>query len=185
MSLKVQDGNALRERKIAVPKRTATVKTRGNTLAVCDENAPKLPRKTSNDLKTSQGLQPDRIQATEPRPASSRATIRPDNPPKPLDLEDIDADEGDYLEFCSVYVKRIYDHLFENESKFTVRADFLKGHPEVVPKMRILLIEWLLALQDRFKLLQDTLLLSVSIMDRTLSATSIKIDRANFQLLGE
>lgn len=181
MSLQLLDENALRDRKATVVEKTATVRT----LAVCDENAENPPRKTPKDPKACQAAKSGRTEAAESQPKPTQPSIRRDNPPAPCDLEDIDADDSDYLEFCSVYVKSIYDHLFESETKFAVRADFLRSHPEVIPRMRMCLIEWLVTLQNRFKLLQDTLLLSVSIMDRTLSSRCIKINRANFQLLGK
>lgn len=51
--------------------------------------------------------------------------------------------------------------------------------------MRMILVEWLVSLQARFKLLQETLLMTVSILDRYMSETNMEVSRSKFQLVGK
>lgn len=50
-----------------------------------------------------------------------------------------------------------------------IRADYMKGY-EITPNMRALLVDWLVQVHSRFQLLQETLYLTVAILDRFLQA---------------
>lgn len=62
---------------------------------------------------------------------------------------------------------------------------YLSKHTSLRPHMRMILIEWLVSLQSRYKLLQETLLMTVSILDRFMSDTSFEVSRSKFQLVGK
>lgn len=49
----------------------------------------------------------------------------------------------------------------------TVRANYMQGY-EITDGMRALLIDWLVQVHSRFQLLQETLYLTVAILDRFL-----------------
>lgn len=61
---------------------------------------------------------------------------------------------------------------------------YLSKHPTLRPHMRMILVEWLVSLQQRFGLLQETLLMGVSVLDRFMSNTSYEVSRNKFQLVG-
>ena len=182
MSLRLQDTNVPRDQEAARSKRPAHAKssTKGQALLVSDGNVETRERKASKELDACGGAVPERGEATKPR-----TKVGLDNQCPPANVENIDADDGDYLEFCHDYLRSIYDHLFNHEAQFPVKKDYLSQHEGLSPKMRMILIQWLVSLQGRFRLLQDTLLLSISILDRVLSMASIKVRRADFQLVGE
>lgn len=48
-----------------------------------------------------------------------------------------------------------------------VRADYMTGY-DITPRMRALLIDWLVQVHFKFQLLQETLYLTVAILDRFL-----------------
>lgn len=48
-----------------------------------------------------------------------------------------------------------------------VRANYMQGY-EITERMRALLIDWLVQVHSRFQLLQETLYLTVAILDRFL-----------------
>ena len=52
------------------------------------------------------------------------------------------------------------------ESTQSIRADYLSGQTEVIPKMRAVLIDWLVGVHLQFHLLQETLYTTVAILDR-------------------
>ncbi|KAJ8407761.1 hypothetical protein AAFF_G00268050 [Aldrovandia affinis] len=84
-----------------------------------------------------------------------------------LDIPDVDLDDADNALVCSEYVKDIYSYLRHVEGTQAVRPQYLEGR-EVTANMRALLIDWLVQVQKRFQLLQETLFMTVAILDRFL-----------------
>lgn len=107
-------------------------------------------------------------------------------------IRDVDADDYDNPMLCSEYVKEIYKYLRQLEVIFfttqiapisvvcsplspglslqveqNVRASFLQGH-EVTGNMRAILIDWLVQVNLKFRLLQETMYMTVGIIDRFL-----------------
>jgi len=105
-------------------------------------------------------------------------------------IEDIDAADGDNPQLCAEYVKDIYEYLRLLEREYAVKADYLsapagsKSKPEINGKMRAILIDWLIQVHQRFSLLQETLYLTVAILDRYLSHRCGDIKRKKLQLVG-
>jgi len=87
----------------------------------------------------------------------------------------------DYL--AGHYVEKVYDYLRYLEHKHAIEPRYLDGHPEVNPKMRSILVDWLVQVHKRFKLVPDTLYLTVGILDRYLSNCE-KISKNEMQLIG-
>ena len=85
-------------------------------------------------------------------------------------------------DLVSDYVSEIYSHLSDLETRSTIKPRFLQGH-QVTPWMRAVLVDWLVQVHQRFSLLQESLLLTVGILDRALQADK-HITRDNLQLLG-
>ncbi|XP_003739362.1 G2/mitotic-specific cyclin-B [Galendromus occidentalis] len=141
---------------------------------------------TSHVLKaTKPKLQPASLKQTVvevPKPAPKSVQI--DKIPLPIDMVDIDEDDMEHLEFSSVYVKDIYQYLFKIEGQNAAHPQYLQKHPTLRAHMRMILVEWLVSLQARFKLLQETLLMTVSILDRYMSETDMEVSRSKFQLVG-
>jgi len=105
-------------------------------------------------------------------------------------IEDIDAADGDNPQLCAEYVKDIYEYLRQLELQYAVQADYLaapagsKTKPEINGKMRAILIDWLIQVHQRFSLLQETLYLTIAILDRYLSHRCGEIKRKKLQLVG-
>merc|ERR1712235_192026 len=87
----------------------------------------------------------------------------------------------DYL--VGHYVEKVYDYLRYLEHKHAIEPRYLDGHPEVNPKMRSILVDWLVQVHKGFKLVPDTLYLTVGILDRYLSNCE-KISKNEMQLIG-
>ncbi|XP_076761496.1 G2/mitotic-specific cyclin-B-like [Xylocopa sonorina] len=99
-----------------------------------------------------------------------------------LAVEDIDeADKGN-PSLVSIYSNDIYEYLRSLESMYPVSKGYLSGQ-EVTPKMRSVLVDWLVEVHQQFHLLQETLYLTVAIIDRFLQAFR-SIDRKRLQLVG-
>ena len=65
-----------------------------------------------------------------------------------------------------------------------VKADYLAEQTEILPKMRSVLIDWLIGVHLQFHLLQETLYTTVAILDRYLQHDVKKISRSKLQLVG-
>ncbi|KAK3912349.1 G2/mitotic-specific cyclin-B [Frankliniella fusca] len=98
------------------------------------------------------------------------------------DFEDVDkADESNPL-LVANYAFEIYEYLLSLEDKFPIRENFLEGQ-QVAPRMRTVLVDWLVDVQLQYHLLQETLYLAVSILDRYLQAVPT-VPKKYLQLVG-
>ena len=83
------------------------------------------------------------------------------------------------------YINIIYYNLLKEEDKGIlpqVEYDYMKNQKEINDKMRSILIDWIIDVHFKFGFTDETLFMTVSIIDRYLTVTQIK--RSNFQLLG-
>ncbi|KAI1235076.1 G2/mitotic-specific cyclin-B2, partial [Lamprotornis superbus] len=96
-------------------------------------------------------------------------------------VEDIDAEDWENPQLCSDYVKDIYLYLRELELQQSVRPHYLDGRM-TNGRMRAILVDWLVQVHSRFRLLQETLYMCVAIMDRFLQ--SYPVPRKKLQLVG-
>lgn len=54
-----------------------------------------------------------------------------------------------------------------------IRANYMEGY-EITERMRALLVDWLVQVHSRFQLLQETLYLTVAILDRFLQVRTTR-----------
>lgn len=95
---------------------------------------------------------------------------------------DIDKDDKDNPQLVSEYVNEIYDYMRDLERKFNVGKRYLDGK-DINGRMRGILIDWLVQVHNRFHLLQETLYLTVGILDRFLQKVET-VARKKLQLVG-
>lgn len=96
--------------------------------------------------------------------------------------EDIDNDHSD-PQMCTTYATDIYAHLRMAEMKRRPSANFMESmQQDINPSMRGILVDWLVEVAEEYKLVPDTLYLTVSCIDRYLSAHVVT--RQRLQLLG-
>ncbi|XP_031179495.1 G2/mitotic-specific cyclin-B2-like isoform X2 [Sander lucioperca] len=98
-----------------------------------------------------------------------------------LTVQDVDEQDSDLPQLCSEYVKDIYNYLHVLEVQQAVRANYMQGY-EITERMRALLIDWLVQVHSRFQLLQETLYLTVAVLDRFLQVQPVS--RRKLQLVG-
>ena len=99
-------------------------------------------------------------------------------------VEDVDADDAGNPELVVEYVNDIYAYLRQLERAQCVKADYLAGQTEVRPKMRAVLVDWLVGVHLQFHLLQETLYTTVAILDRFLQVEVDSVSRNKLQLVG-
>ncbi|XP_027870821.1 G2/mitotic-specific cyclin-B2 [Xiphophorus couchianus] len=174
----------------AAPRRAALGEITNNTGTLADTKRTRSSKKSS---KPSCSQNPKWIpevaaRVTEPLPAL------PEDPSLEVERElcrafsetllpVLDVDEQDVAEpqLCSHYVKDIYAYLQSLEVQQAIRADYLKGS-EVTAAMRAILVDWLIQVHSRFQLLQETLYLTVAVLDRFLQVQPVS--RRKLQLAG-
>lgn len=96
-------------------------------------------------------------------------------------VRDVDADDHDNPMLCSEYVKDIYKYLRQLEVEQNVRPSYLLGQ-EVTGNMRAILIDWLVQVSLKFRLLQETMYMTVGIIDRFLQ--DHPVPKKQLQLVG-
>ncbi|KAI3682308.1 hypothetical protein L1987_82204 [Smallanthus sonchifolius] len=100
---------------------------------------------------------------------------------KPKNIIDIDAQDVNNELAAVEYVEDIYKFykLVENETKVN---DYMHSQPEVNDKMRAILIDWLIEVHNKFELTNETLYLTINIVDRFLAAETVA--RRELQCVG-
>ncbi|XP_075049601.1 G2/mitotic-specific cyclin-B1-like isoform X2 [Mixophyes fleayi] len=89
-----------------------------------------------------------------------------------ISVKDVDADDADNPMLCSDYVTDIYTYLRTLEAEQPIRPHYLKGQ-EITGKMRAILVDWLVQVHLKFKLLQETMFMTVAIMDQFLQVNPV------------
>ncbi|XP_030044580.1 G2/mitotic-specific cyclin-B2 isoform X3 [Microcaecilia unicolor] len=98
-----------------------------------------------------------------------------------LNVEDIDVGDSSKPQLCSEYVKDIYVYLRNLEAQQRVYPRYLEG-TEINERMRTILVDWLVQVHSRFLLLQETLYMSIAVLDRFLQVQPVS--RKKLQLAG-
>uniref|UniRef100_A0A8C5LGN2 Cyclin B2 n=1 Tax=Jaculus jaculus TaxID=51337 RepID=A0A8C5LGN2_JACJA len=96
-------------------------------------------------------------------------------------VEDIDNEDWENPQLCSDYVKDIYQYLRQLEVLQSITPRFLEGR-DINGRMRAILVDWLVQVHSKFRLLQETLYMCVAIMDRFLQVQPVS--RKKLQLVG-
>ncbi|OMH78939.1 G2/mitotic-specific cyclin-4 [Zancudomyces culisetae] len=105
---------------------------------------------------------------------------------KPITLEEIKAFESDVDEFDTTLVPAFADDIFmymkELENKMLPDSDYMDHQTELTWGMRAILVDWLVQVHAKFRLANETLFLTINIMDRFLSTRAIPSEKV--QLVG-
>ena len=73
------------------------------------------------------------------------------------------------------FAQEVYQSMLEMEPQFAVDFEYLaKSQTEVKDTSRGFLVEWIIDVHRKFRLLPETLYVTVSIIDRYLSLVQIK-----------
>lgn len=99
-------------------------------------------------------------------------------------MKDIDRAHVNDPEYCTKYVAEIYKHLRETEQTRRPSAAYMEDgtQQDINSQMRSILVDWLVEVAEEYKLVSDTLYLSVNYIDRVLS--KFQVQRSRLQLVG-
>ncbi|WPG99586.1 A/B/D/E cyclin [Acrodontium crateriforme] len=98
------------------------------------------------------------------------------------DAKDLDEEDMDDPLMVAEYVHEIFEYMQQLEISTLPNPDYMDNQGELEWKMRGILVDWLLEVHTRFRLLPETLFLAVNIIDRFLSTKVVQLDR--LQLVG-
>ncbi|ORX90513.1 hypothetical protein K493DRAFT_230414 [Basidiobolus meristosporus CBS 931.73] len=90
-------------------------------------------------------------------------------------------DKGD-IGMVSEYSDDIFMYMKELELKMLPSDNYMEHQPELEWRMRRILLDWIIQVHERFRMLPETLYLCVNYIDRFLSVKEISIDK--LQLVG-
>lgn len=118
----------------------------------------------------------------EVEPSHAAKKIRTKEPAARLPHNDLDDEDADDPLMVSEYVNEIFDYLRELEPATQPNPDYMDHQDDLQWKMRGILVDWLIEVHTRFRLLPETLFLAVNIVDRFLSSKVVMLDK--LQLVG-
>jgi cyclin B len=126
--------------------------------------------------------------AGPPPSSSGAAAARRPHPFLPADpprgpLPDIDAPDRHNPMAAADYADALYSHYRRAERQFRVDPSYMRlVQRDVNEKMRAILVDWLVEVHLKFKLMPETLFLTTSLIDRFLACTPVS--RKRLQLVG-
>lgn len=94
---------------------------------------------------------------------------------------DIDSADADNPQLFSAYVRQIYAYMWQLERRYRISPHFLQAK-SVTAKMRAVLIDWLIQVHAKFRLLQETMYLCVYLIDAYLERQNVS--KMQLQLVG-
>lgn len=96
--------------------------------------------------------------------------------------DDIDERDSDDPLCATSYVQDMYEHFRSKEVSTSVRPVYMEDQQYINERMRSILVDWLVEVHLKFKLVPETLYLTVNIIDRYLAKT--EVSRPKLQLVG-
>ncbi|KAJ3034569.1 G2/mitotic-specific cyclin [Rhizophlyctis rosea] len=98
------------------------------------------------------------------------------------DWDDLDAEDIVDPLMVSEYVTEIFEYMKDLEVQTLPNPNYMEDQKELQWKMRTILIDWLIEVHNKFRLLPETLYLAVNIIDRFLSMRVVSL--VKLQLVG-
>ncbi|KAF8101528.1 hypothetical protein N665_0204s0025 [Sinapis alba] len=95
---------------------------------------------------------------------------------------DIDGNDAHNPLAVVEYVEDLHEFYRKNERFSCVPQDYMAQQFDITDKMRAILIDWLIEVHDKFELMNETLYLTVNLIDRFLSKQAVV--RKKLQLVG-
>jgi hypothetical protein len=97
-------------------------------------------------------------------------------------VDDIDARDAEDPLCATAFVQDMYEYFRVKEISSSVPPTYMDAQPHINERMRSILVDWLVEVHLKFKLVPETLYLCVNIIDRFLALQ--EVSRPKLQLLG-
>lgn len=125
---------------------------------------------------TSGGFKADKMKSFKPFPQPLRSEAAAPDQPASAKTESMNVQEVDE------YASDIMKQLFMEEQNARPLTDYMDTQKDLTPKMRTILVDWLIEVHAKYKLRSETLHLALNIIDRYLSKANVA--RSKLQLVG-
>ncbi|WOL16781.1 G2/mitotic-specific cyclin-2-like isoform X2 [Canna indica] len=147
---------------------------------------------SSNSLDTSTAIEVDEHLPTNelPLPMAEEMEVIESSDAKEVEMEDIVMETIPDIDICDRedplavvdYVEDLYSFYRKTEVTSCVSPDYMSNQFDINEKMRAVLIDWLIEVHHKFELMDETLFLTVNIIDRFLARQTV--GRKKLQLVG-
>ena len=179
----VRSGNTSKNGKPAVAKRANGVKTRSMSIGNTNNELVLAPVPRSN-IPGAFNNNESRNAAPLARETFGKGRSMAD--PKSYQMtgsaDDIDERDKDDPLCATDYVVEMYEWYREKEVSSSVRPTFMENQPHINQRMRAILVDWLVEVHAKFKLVPETLYLTINLIDRFLELEVVT--RPKLQLIG-
>lgn len=88
-------------------------------------------------------------------------------------LDPIDAPDAKDPQLCAEYAVEIFEFLRQSEGENVARPGYMERQDDINEKMRSILIDWLVEVHLKFKLVPESLYLTVNLIDRYLESEQV------------
>jgi hypothetical protein len=99
-----------------------------------------------------------------------------------LSIASVDEETANDAQEASEYIQEIMEHLRKVEGKKQPSPTYMSRQSDINARMREILVDWLVEVHFKFKLQQETLYLTIHIIDRFLERRAVS--RNKLQLVG-
>lgn len=96
--------------------------------------------------------------------------------------DDVDMRDSTNPLLVTCYVNDIYIHFNDLEKEFSVNSGYMANQDFVNEKMRTILVDWLVEVHLKFKMVPESLYMTICIIDRFLQNNTVR--RSRLQLVG-
>jgi len=151
-------------------RREASATSVASSAAAVPSRASKVKLNEVNDTD-------DKMEAPQPKRLKTET-----KPAKDEGWEDLDAEDAEDPLMVAEYVNDIFDYMKELEIANMPNGDYMSLQEEINWDVRAILVDWLVDVHIKFRLLPETLYLTVNIIDRFLSRRTISLSK--LQLVG-
>ncbi|KAK6204438.1 G2/mitotic-specific cyclin [Scheffersomyces amazonensis] len=147
---------------------------------------PRLPQKrqaTESSTNLVEKLHTQPISFPQPSSNNNQGTYKK---ARLIDYEwqDLDEEDADDPLMASEYVADIFTYFYELEQRMLPDSEYLFKQRHLKPKMRSILVDWLVEMHLKFRLLPESLFLAINIMDRFMSLEVVQIDKLQLLATG-
>ena len=97
-------------------------------------------------------------------------------------VDNIDERDADDPLCATDYVQEMYQHFRQKELQTSVRPVYMETQTHINERMRSILVDWLVEVHLKFKLVPETLYLTINLIDRYLERR--EVSRPKLQLVG-
>jgi cyclin B len=88
-------------------------------------------------------------------------------------IDEADVADAKDIQSCAEYAVDIFNYLKQTETEFIASYGYMEKQEDINEKMRAILIDWLIEVHLKFKLVPESLFLTVNLIDRYLEKETV------------